>query len=180
MESRLRVQGHPIQPMLVTFPFGLFVSAAVFDLADVTGGPAFLGEVGYWTAVAALVAAALATVAGMVDLWDARADRALRTAVACHLANAAMAALFLLTCLIRAQAPQRGATGVALAAELFALAAGSVGVWLGARLMHQFDRGRPAESSGLETLGEPPVSTVVLAEVTSPPPLPPSPRAGRR
>ncbi|WP_309233972.1 DUF2231 domain-containing protein [Micromonospora sp. ATA51] len=64
MESRLRVQGHPIQPMLVTFAFGLFVSAAVFDLADVAGGPAFLGEVGYWSAVAALVAAALTTVAG--------------------------------------------------------------------------------------------------------------------
>lgn len=72
MESRLRVQGHPIQPMLVTFPFGLFVSAVLFDLADVAGGPAFLGEVGYWTAVAALVAAALAGVAGMVDLWDVR------------------------------------------------------------------------------------------------------------
>ncbi|MFD2766979.1 DUF2231 domain-containing protein [Micromonospora eburnea] len=162
MESRLRVRGHPIQPMLVTYPFGLFVSAAVFDLADVAGGPAFLGEVGYWTAIAALVAAALTAVAGMVDLWDVRADRTLRTAVACHLVNAAMAALFLLTCLIRAQAPQRGATGVALATELLALAAGSVGVWLGARLMRQFDRGRSAEPNGLETLGDPAVATVEI------------------
>ncbi|MEK8105117.1 DUF2231 domain-containing protein [Micromonospora sp. M12] len=39
--------------MLVTFPLGLFVSATVFDLTDVLGGPAFLGEVGYWTGVAA-------------------------------------------------------------------------------------------------------------------------------
>ncbi|MFD0787629.1 DUF2231 domain-containing protein, partial [Micromonospora azadirachtae] len=60
MQSRLRVQGHPIQPMLVTFPYGLFVSAVIFDLADVLGGPVFLGEVGYWSAVAALAADALA------------------------------------------------------------------------------------------------------------------------
>ncbi len=166
MESRLRVQGQPIQPMLVTFPFGLFVSAAVFDLADVVGGPAFLGEVGYWSAVAALVAAALATVAGMVDLWDVRADRTRRTAVTCHLVNAAMAALFLLTCLIRAQAPQRGATGVELATELLALAVGSVGVWLGARLMRQFDRPRAAESADLEALADLPAPTV---EIIRPP-----------
>ncbi|MFE9959915.1 DUF2231 domain-containing protein [Micromonospora sp. NPDC005299] len=162
MESRLRVQGHPIQPMLVTFPFGLFVSAAVFDLADVAGGPAFLGEVGYWTAVAALVAAALTTVAGMVDLWDVRADRTRRTAITFNLVNAAMAALFLLTCLIRAQAPQRGATGVEVVTELLALAVGSVGVWLGARLMRQFDRRRAAEPSGFGTLRDIPGATVEI------------------
>lgn len=165
MESRLRVQGHPIQPMLVTFPFGLFVSAAVFDLADVAGGPAFLGEVGYWSAVAALVAAALAAVAGMVDLWDVRAGRTRRTAVTFNLVNAAMAGLFLLTCLIRAHSPQRGATAVLLVTELVALAVGGVGVWLGARLMRQFDRGR-AEPSGFEALGTVTGSTV---EIVRPP-----------
>ncbi|GGR75287.1 hypothetical protein GCM10010169_19170 [Micromonospora fulviviridis] len=162
MESRLRVQGHPIQPMLVTFPFGLFVSAAVFDLADVAGGPAFLGEVGYWTAVAALVAAALTAVAGMVDLWDVRADRTRRTAITFNLVNAAMAGLFLVTCLIRARAPQRGATGGEVATELLALAVGSVGVWLGARLMRQFDRGRAAERAGFEALRDIPGATVEI------------------
>lgn len=166
MESRLRVQGQPIQPMLVTFPFGLFVSAAVFDLADVAGGPAFLGEVGYWSAVAALVAAALAAVAGMVDLWDVRADRTRRTAVTCSLVNAAMAALFLLTCLVRAQAPQRGATGAELATELIALAVGSVGVWLGARLMRQFDGGPAPEPAGPGALADVPTSTM---EIMRPP-----------
>jgi uncharacterized membrane protein len=162
MASRLRVQGHPIQPMLVTFPFGLFVSAAVFDLADVAGGPAFLGEVGYWTAVAALVAAGLAAVAGMVDLWDVRADRTRRTAVTFHLVNTAMAALFLLTCLMRAHAPQRGATGVQLATEVLALGVGSIGVWLGARLMHQFDRTRAAEAATFDTFADLPAHTVEI------------------
>ncbi|MEV0002798.1 DUF2231 domain-containing protein [Micromonospora sp. NPDC050980] len=163
MESRLRVQGHPIQPMLVTFPFGLFVSAAVFDLADVLGGPAFLGEVGYWTAIAALVAAGLATVAGLVDLWDVRIGHANRTAITFHLVNAVMAAMFLLTCLIRAHAPQRGATGGQLATELVALAVGAVGVALGARLIQQDDRGRAAEPTGLDTSDGIPGATVEIA-----------------
>jgi uncharacterized membrane protein len=159
MESRLRVHGHPIQPMLVTFPFGLFVSATVFDFADVAVGPAFLGEVGYWTAVAALVAAALSTVAGMVDLWDPGVGRTRRTKIMFNLANAVMAAMFLLTCLVRANSPQRGATGAMLATELLALAVGGVGVWLGARLMQQFEAGR-AETGALDAFGGPAGSTV--------------------
>lgn len=151
MQSRLRVQGHPIQPMLVTFPLGLFVSATVFDLTDVVGGPAFLGEVGYWTGVAALVAAALTAVAGMIDLWDVPVDRTRRTAVAFNLVNAVMAGLFLLTCLVRSQSPEHGASAAILITELVALAAGGIGVHLGARLMRQFDTGR-TETGGLDAL----------------------------
>lgn len=126
------------------------------------GGPAFLGEVGYWTAVAALVAAGLTTVAGLVDLWDVRAGRTSRTVLTFNLVNAVMAGLFLLSCLIRANAPQRGANGALLAAELVALAVGAVGVALGARLMQQFDRA--TEPTGFETFGDvPPGSTVEIA-----------------
>ncbi|MFG1954972.1 DUF2231 domain-containing protein [Micromonospora sp. NPDC048830] len=159
MESRLRVQGQPIQPMLVTFPYGLFVCATIFDLADVVGGPVFLGEVGYWTCVAALVAAALSTVAGMVDLWDASGGRTRRTKITFNLVNAGMAGLFLLTCLSRAHSPQRGASGLVLAIELVALGVGGVGVWLGSRLLRQFEADR-AEASSIGALSGVAGSTV--------------------
>ncbi|MFF5173488.1 DUF2231 domain-containing protein [Micromonospora sp. NPDC000089] len=152
MESRLRVQGHPIQPMLVTFPFGLFVCATVFDLADLAGGPAFFGEVGYWTAVAGLVAAALTATAGMVDLWDMRPGPGRRSVVTVNMVNAGMAALFVLACLIRADAPRHGASGVLLVTELVALAVGAVGVALGARLMRRFDAVGRREPSGFDPL----------------------------
>ncbi|MEV4711334.1 DUF2231 domain-containing protein [Micromonospora sp. NPDC049374] len=147
MQSRLRVQGHPIQPMLVTFPYGLFVCAVIFDSADVVGGPVFLGEVGYWTAVAALVTAALTAVAGMVDLWDVPPDRTRHTAISFNVVNAGMAGLFLLSCLVRADATNRGASPALLAVEVLALAVGGVGVRLGARLMRHFDATRPEATS---------------------------------
>lgn len=167
MESRLRVEGHPIQPMLVTFPFGLFACATLFDLADVTGGPDFLGGVAYWTAVAALVAAALAGVAGMVDLWDGPGvdagpgDRIRRTAVTFNLVNAAMAGLFVVVCLIRAGMPDRGASGGLVVVELLALVVGAVGVRLGAVLVRQFDEGR-GDATTFDALG--PVPGAVLGE----------------
>jgi uncharacterized membrane protein len=158
MQSRLRVHGHPIQPMLVTFPFGLFVCATVFDLVDVLGGPVFLGLVGYWTAVAALFAAGLAVVAGMVDLWDVPGDRTRRTAVTFNLVNAAVAVLFVFGCLVRSGVPDHGATGALLVVELSALLVGAVGVGLGGSLVRQFDQ-RNAEPTSFEGFG-PPTSSV--------------------
>ncbi|WDZ82541.1 DUF2231 domain-containing protein [Micromonospora cathayae] len=163
MQSRLRVHGHPIQPMLVTFPFGLFVCATLFDLFDLAGGPAFLGEVGYWTAVAGLVAAALAGMAGMVDLWDVPAGATRRTAISFNLANVLTAALFVVTCLVRADAPGRGASGALIATELIALAVGGFGVWLGTHLVRRFDRS-PVEPGSLDALGGVSGSTVDIAQ----------------
>ncbi|MFI7079204.1 MULTISPECIES: DUF2231 domain-containing protein [unclassified Micromonospora] len=162
MQSRLRVQGHPIQPMLVTFPYGLFVCATIFDLADVAGGPVFLGEVGYWTAVAALVAAALTAIAGMVDLWDVPPDRVRRTAITFNLVNAGMAGLFLISCLVRADAPNRGAAPALLVVEVVALAIGGVGVHLGSRLMRHFESAGAAAPGfdGLRGVDAPTVEVV--------------------
>src|SRR6266540_1961731 len=67
MESRLKLLGHPIHPMLVMFPLGLFVTAVIFDFADLVGGPAVLGEVGYWNIVAGLIGGVLAALVGLVD-----------------------------------------------------------------------------------------------------------------
>lgn len=161
MQSRLRVQGHPIQPMLVTFPFGLFVCATLFDVTDVIGGPAFLGEVGYWTVVAALTAAVLAAVAGLIDLWDVPAGRVRRTAVTFNLLNAGMAMLFVVVCLVRAGHPERGASGALVAVELFALLVGAAGIRRGTVLIRQFDSTGRTEATTFEALDSPAVSAAV-------------------
>ena len=44
MESRLRIAGQAVQPILVAFPLGLFVMAVIFDVADLSGAPSILGS----------------------------------------------------------------------------------------------------------------------------------------
>lgn len=151
MDSRLRVSGHPIQPMLVPLPLGLFACATVFDVADVTGGPALVGTVGYWTAVGALAAAAFVAAAGMVELWDLPRCRTRRTVLVFHAVNLAMALLFLVGCLVRSQVPDRGAGGGVVVLELLAVAIGAAGVHFGARLVWQFDEAR-AEATTFDAL----------------------------
>lgn len=42
MESKVKSMGHPMHPMLVNFPLGLLVTAAIFDIVHLITGN------GYW------------------------------------------------------------------------------------------------------------------------------------
>ncbi|ASW55019.1 DUF2231 domain-containing protein [Plantactinospora sp. KBS50] len=161
MDSRLHVHGQPIQPMLVTLPLGLFACAVLFDLADLLGGPRLLGEVGYWTAVAGLVAAALTAVAGLLELWDVPANGDRRAALRGNLPNAISAALFVLVCLARAGAGARDThppSGALLVFELAALTVGFASVVLAGRRVER--ERRRAETVGFEAFAGGPAGFV--------------------
>jgi uncharacterized membrane protein len=138
VDTRLRISGHPIQPVLMTFPVGLFVCAVVFDVGRLVGAPAIVGEVGYWTAVAGLVATALTMVAGLVDLWDVPAGPARRDVLTFNAVNAAMAGIFLVVCLMRAGSGHPLASVPMVIMEVVALGVGVLGIRLGAGLMRRF------------------------------------------
>jgi uncharacterized membrane protein len=72
-ESTAQVAGHPIHPMLIPFPVAFLVATLVSDLVFLrTGNPGW-ATASLWLLGAALVMAALAAVAGLIDfLGDER------------------------------------------------------------------------------------------------------------
>src|SRR5215208_3824076 len=72
-ESTTQVAGHPIHPMLIPFPVAFLVATLVSDLIFLrTGNPGW-ATASLWLLGAALVMAALAAVAGLIDfLGDER------------------------------------------------------------------------------------------------------------
>ena len=48
MESKVKLLGHPIHPLLIVLPLGLFIGAVVFDALCLWRGNPLLGIVGYW------------------------------------------------------------------------------------------------------------------------------------
>ncbi|MFL5008315.1 MAG: DUF2231 domain-containing protein [Microvirga sp.] len=72
-ESTAQVAGHPIHPMLIPFPVAFLVATLVSDLIFLrTGNPGW-ATASLWLLGAALVMAALAAVAGLIDfLGDER------------------------------------------------------------------------------------------------------------
>src|SRR5690348_8790465 len=69
MRSRARVSSHPIHPMLITFPFGLWVTSFIFDVIGRASGNQDLFAAGFYAVIAGCVGAALAAVPGVIDLF---------------------------------------------------------------------------------------------------------------
>jgi len=72
-ESTAQVAGHPIHPMLIPFPVAFLVATLVSDLIFLRTGDPGWATASFWLLGAALVMAALAAVAGLIDfLGDER------------------------------------------------------------------------------------------------------------
>src|SRR5215217_1185522 len=71
--STANLMGHPLHPILITLPIGLFVATFLFDLIFWRTGVEFWATAAMWLLGFGLIAAALAAVAGLVDFaGDAR------------------------------------------------------------------------------------------------------------
>ncbi|RLK24045.1 putative membrane protein [Micromonospora sp. M71_S20] len=166
MESRLKVLGHPVHPMLVMFPVGLLVTAVLFDLVDTVGGPEFLGEVAYWNITVGLIGGLLAAAAGTFDLLAIPpATRAKRVALTHAAANVAVILLFAAIWVVRLNADSRAAGGALIAIEVVALAILGVSAWLGGELVDRLGVGVDREA-GLDAPSSlrPPAATHRIGE----------------
>ena len=129
MESRLKIAGQAVQPILVMFPLGLFVMAVIFDLANLAGAPAIVGSLAYWNIVAGLVAGIAATLAGAVDLTFVHRPEAKRVGVLRVLLNMGVLFLFAVILMVRVGDPDRQAGVGLFLLELLALAVSGFGAW---------------------------------------------------
>jgi uncharacterized membrane protein len=142
MESRAKLAGHPIHPMLIVFPLGLLVTAVVFDVVyKVTGNSGF-AVVAYWNILAGLVGGALAAVTGLID-WLAipRRTRARAIGLWHGLGNAVLLALFAVSWSMRTADTTYIPSNQALILEIIAVMIGVVTGWLGGELVDRLGVG---------------------------------------
>lgn len=137
MESRLRIAGQAVHPVLVMFPLGLFTMAVLFDTGNVLGGPDILGALAYWNIVAGLVGGILVVLAGAIDLALMPIGPAKRLAVLQNLMNLGVLILFAVILMMRMQTPDRVAGAGLLVVELIALTGAFVGAWYGGELTNR-------------------------------------------
>jgi uncharacterized membrane protein len=134
MESRLKIAGQAVQPILVMFPLGLFVMALIFDVANLLGGPGILGTLAYWNIVAGLLGGVLATLAGAIDLAFVRRPEAKRVGVLRVLLNMAVLILFAVILMVRVGSQDRAAGAGLFLIEVLAIGVAGFGTWFGGEL----------------------------------------------
>jgi uncharacterized membrane protein len=142
VQSRLRLGGHAVQPLLLMFPLGLFVMALLFDLATVLGAPDLVGTLAFWNLVAGLAGGLLAAFAGGYDAFAARDPEAARSAFLSLLLDVGVLIYFAVLTLMRFRSQDRLAGFGLLVLELLGLAVAVFGAVLGGRFAGP-DRSRP-------------------------------------
>lgn len=78
--SSANFMGHPIHPILITLPIGLFVATFLFDLIFWQTDNQAFATGALWLLGAGLVGAALAAVAGLIDFMGDQRIRAISDA----------------------------------------------------------------------------------------------------
>ncbi|GAA1588099.1 hypothetical protein GCM10009789_47040 [Kribbella sancticallisti] len=102
MESRAKVAGHSVHPVLIVYPLGLLSTAVVFDVLHlITDRPGFAVAAAY-TMAAGLIGGVVAGAFGLVD-WLAvpKGTRARRIGALHGLTNVVVLILFAISWLVR-------------------------------------------------------------------------------
>lgn len=161
MRSKAKVAGHPIHPMLVPIPIGLFIGALVADVAYQTSGNVFFYDLAWWAMAGGIVGALAAAVPGLIDyLTVARHTRARPTATAHLIINLTVVAFYAVNCAMRVgHGALAGTTwGLAFALDVVAIALLSVSGWLGGEMVFRFGIGIEREAMRISMLDEDRVS----------------------
>jgi uncharacterized membrane protein len=95
-----RISKHPIHPMLVVLPLGLWITALVFDIIYAFTGQATLRTVAFWNVGAGIIGALLAAIPGFVD-WLSLTGRAARIGTYHMLLNLGAVAIFAVNWFLR-------------------------------------------------------------------------------
>ena len=70
MASPASIKKHPMHPMLVALPIGLWVFALVCDIVGAAGGTATWGTVARYCVAGGIVGAVIAAVPGLIDYFS--------------------------------------------------------------------------------------------------------------
>ena len=99
-QGRASIGKHPIHPMLVVFPIGLWVAALVFDIVEIITGNPLWRTLAFWNIVGGIAGALLAAVPGFLDYPGVK-GRVGRIATWHMVLNLAAVALFAINAFIR-------------------------------------------------------------------------------
>src|SRR5687768_6935595 len=125
MESKIKIFGHPVHPMLIVFPLGLLLTAVIFDAIYLATDKPWLVTVSYWNIAAGVIGGVVAGIFGLIDwIGIPRGTRAKRIGLWHAIGNVLVLALFAASWLIRSTEPMNAPSVAAFIVEVVAVAIG--------------------------------------------------------
>jgi uncharacterized membrane protein len=142
MESRVKLLGHPVHPMLIVFPLGLLATAVAFDIVALVQSDHTWYHISFWMIAAGIIGGLLAAVFGLVD-WLAIPNntRAKRIGMLHGGSNLIVVLLFIASWWMRRSTDGEIPSTPALVLSFIAVALALVGGWLGGELVDRLGVG---------------------------------------
>lgn len=142
MESKVKVLGHPIHPILIVFPMGLLATAVIFDILYLIRGTAEFALVSYWMIAAGVIGGLVAAAFGFLD-WAAipGGTRAKRIGLMHGAGNVVVVALFAVSWFMRLNDPSHLPPTLSIVLELMGAGIAGVTGWLGGELVDRLGVG---------------------------------------
>lgn len=134
MHTPASIARHPLHPMLVPIPIGLWVASLVCDLwAHLVGGPAWLPLVAFVTMAGGVIGALIAVAPGAIDAFSLKA--APRRIAMVHMSlNLIVVVLYAVNLALRWRGNE---TLAPLALSLIAVGLLLVSGWLGGKMVYE-------------------------------------------
>lgn len=150
--NRVNVAGHPVHPMLVTIPIGLWIFSLVGDLVYASTGDARWETTAYFTLGGGIVGALLAALPGFVDLLALRDGRERRTGLTHMSLNLAIVVVQAVNFWLRTA---DGYGTLPLILSIVAVVALAISGWLGGHLVHVLGVTQPGRAGAASPSQEP-------------------------
>ncbi|MFL6693994.1 MAG: DUF2231 domain-containing protein [Ramlibacter sp.] len=145
MRTPAQIAGHPIHPMLVTIPIGLWVFSLVCDLVAMrSAAPASWSTASYYAMVGGIIGALAAALPGLVDLLSL--EPPIKSTAIKHMAlNLTIVVLYVVNAWTRHQGSL--SAGLSLGLSIIAIAMLLVSGWLGGKMVYEAGVGVHAQDS---------------------------------
>ena len=169
METRIKFLGHPIHPMLIVFPLGLFSIAVLSDVIYLATSNQDFALVAYWNITLGIILGLLAAVFGLID-WLAipKGTRAKDVGLWHGIGNVVIVGLMIVSWLLRMSNPVYGSDTLPFLVALLGVAMALVTAWLGGEMVYRhgvavdrdasLNASSSLETDGILSSGEPPTA----------------------
>lgn len=135
MKTKAGIGGHPLHPMLVVFPIGLWVFSFVADLIYLSTHNATWAAVAYYAMAGGIIGALLAAVPGAIDLFSITRGPTRRVGTWHMLINVTVLVLFAINLWQRSdmREPTSGLIGLSGISIVLLIVSG----WLGGEMVYR-------------------------------------------
>lgn len=139
MKSRASIHSHPVHPMLVTLPIGLWTTSLAFDVMSAASGDRRLRQTANDMVVAGIAGAVAAAVPGAIDYFAVipPGSSAKKRGATHGLLNVSLTALYSINYLLRTHSPERWGRWLGTPLSLLGVGALMYSGWLGGTLVYR-------------------------------------------